>query len=118
VLSNEVLEEIFTWQEPRKLGQSLSFNYQRQLFLVPDTEETRLLAGQRVTVVELSNGTVQARHGSKLLPLTRFGKMMRRSPKAPSCRTSCSLVPCSSSRTSRRRRRGEARKLRTKRTSA
>jgi hypothetical protein len=74
VLSNEVLEEIFTWQETRKLSQSLSFNYQRQLFLVADTEETRLLAGQRVTVVELSDGTVQARHGSKLLPLTRFGK--------------------------------------------
>jgi hypothetical protein len=74
VLSNEVLEEIFTWQETRKLSQSLSFNYQRQLFLVPDTEETRLLAGQRVTVVELSDGTVQARHGSKLLPPTRFGK--------------------------------------------
>ena len=45
-----------------------------QLFLVADTEETRLLAGQRVTVVELSDGTVQARHGGKLLPLTRFGK--------------------------------------------
>jgi hypothetical protein len=74
VLSNEVLEEIFTWQETRKLSQSLSFNLQRQLFLVPDTEETRLLAGQRVTVVELSDGTMQARHGSKLLPLTRVGK--------------------------------------------
>jgi hypothetical protein len=74
LLPNEVLEEIFTWQETRKLSQSLSFNYQRQLFLVPDTEETRLLAGQRVTVVELSDGTVQARHGGKLLPLTRFSK--------------------------------------------
>jgi hypothetical protein len=39
--------------------------------LVSDTEETRLLAGQRVTVVELSDGTVQARHGGKPLPLTR-----------------------------------------------
>jgi hypothetical protein len=42
--------------------------------LVPDTEETRLLAGQRLTVVELSDGTVQARHAGKLLPLTRFSK--------------------------------------------
>jgi hypothetical protein len=61
-------------QETRKLSQSLSFNYQRQLFLVPDTEETRLLAGQRLTVIELSDGTVQARHAGKLLPLTRFSK--------------------------------------------
>ena len=74
VLPTEVLDEIFTWQETRKLSQSLSFNYQRQLFLVPDTEETRLLAGQRVTVVELSDGTVEARHAGKLLPLTRFSK--------------------------------------------
>jgi transposase len=74
LLPTEVLDEIFTWQETRKLSQSLSFNYQRQLFLVPDTEETRLLAGQRLTVVELSDGTVQARHAGKLLPLTRFSK--------------------------------------------
>ncbi len=74
VLASEVLEEIFTWQETRKLSQSLTFNYQRQLFLLPDTEETRILAGQRITVVELSDGTVQARHGGTLLPLTRFSK--------------------------------------------
>jgi hypothetical protein len=59
---------------PQDRLQSLSFNYQRQLFLPPDTEESRLLAGQRITVVELSDGTVQARHAGKLLPLTRFGK--------------------------------------------
>jgi hypothetical protein len=103
VLSNEVLEEIFTWQETRKLSQSLSFNLQRQLFLVPDTEETRLLAGQRVTVVELSDGTMQARHGSKLLPLTRFGKDDAEITQRAIVSTSCSLVPCSSSRTSRLR---------------
>ena len=39
-----------------------------------DTEETRLLAGQRVTIVERSDGTVEARHAGKLLPLTRFSK--------------------------------------------
>jgi hypothetical protein len=52
----------------------LTFNYQRQLYVLADTEETRPLAGQRLTVVELSDGTVQARHGGKVLALTRFGK--------------------------------------------
>ena len=74
LVPTEVLEEIFTWQETRKLSHSSTFNYQRQLFVIPDTEETRLLAGQRLTVVELRDGTVQARHAGKLLPLTRFGK--------------------------------------------
>ena len=55
LLPTEVLDESFTWQETRKLSHSLTFNYQRQLFVIPDTEETRLLAGQRLTVVELSD---------------------------------------------------------------
>jgi hypothetical protein len=70
----EVLDDIFTWQETRKLSRSLTFNYQRQLYVVAETHETRRLAGQRLTVVELADGTVQARHAGKLLPLTRFGK--------------------------------------------
>jgi hypothetical protein len=74
LLPTEVLDDIFTWQETRKLSQSLTFNYQRQLFVILDTEETRILAGQRLTIVEHSDGTVQARHAGKLLPLTRFGK--------------------------------------------
>jgi transposase len=74
LLPTEVLDDIFTWQETRKLSQSLTFNYQRQLFVIPDTEATRILAGQRLTIVEHSDGTVQARHAGKLLPLTRFGK--------------------------------------------
>jgi hypothetical protein len=74
LLPTEVLDDIFTWQETRKLSQSLTFNYQRQLFVILDTEETRILAGQRLTVVEHSDGTVQARHAGKLLPLTPFGK--------------------------------------------
>lgn len=56
MLSTEVLDEIFTWQETRKLSHSLTFNYQPQLFLITDTDETRLLAGQRLAVVELSDG--------------------------------------------------------------
>jgi transposase len=71
---SEVLDEIFTWQETRKLSQSLTFNYQRQLYVLADTEATRLLAGQRLTIVELCDGTVQARHEGKVLALTRFGK--------------------------------------------
>jgi hypothetical protein len=62
----EVLDDIFTWQETRKLSRSLTFNYQRQLYVVAETHETRRLAGRRLTVVELADGTVQARHAGSL----------------------------------------------------
>jgi hypothetical protein len=45
---------------------------------VPDMEETQRLAGQRVTVIELSDGTVQAPHGGKRVPLTRSARTMRK----------------------------------------
>ena len=34
----------------------------------------RALAGQRVTVFELDDGTVQVRHAGKVLPTTQIGK--------------------------------------------
>ena len=39
-----------------------------------ETEATRALAGQRVTVFELDDGTIQVRHAGKVLPMTQFGK--------------------------------------------
>jgi hypothetical protein len=74
VLESERLDEIFTLQETRKVSQSLSFNYQRQLYLFNDTEETRLLTGKRVTVYESEDGSVHVRHDGKTFPLRRFGK--------------------------------------------
>jgi hypothetical protein len=39
-----------------------------------NTAVTRALAGQRVTVFELDDGTIQVRHAGKVLPTTQFGK--------------------------------------------
>jgi len=74
VLATENLDDIFTWQETRQVSQSLTFNYQRQLFLPEDTEATRTLAGKRLTVYELNDGTVQVRHDGKVLTMTSFAK--------------------------------------------
>jgi transposase len=74
MLPSERLDDIFTWQETRRVSQSLTFNYQRKLFLLEETDEARGLAGQRVTVFELDDGTVQVRHGGKVLPTIQFGK--------------------------------------------
>jgi hypothetical protein len=53
---------------------------------VPDREETQLLAGQRVTIVELSDGTVQARHAGKRVPLIRWARTCGSAPH-DSCAT-------------------------------
>jgi len=42
--------------------------------LLQETAVTRTLAGQRVTVFELDDGTIQVRHAGKVLPTTQFGK--------------------------------------------
>jgi len=44
------------------------------LFLPEDTEATRTLAGKRLTVYELNDGTVQVRHDGKVLTMTSFAK--------------------------------------------
>ena len=74
MLATEKLDDIFTLQETRKVSQSLTFNYQRQLFLLRETKETRALAGKRITVSELGDGTVRVMHDGKTLSITRFGK--------------------------------------------
>ena len=74
VLATEKLDDIFTWQETRRVSQSLTFSYQKRLFLLQDAPETRALAGKRVTVVELNDGTVQARHDGKVLSMKSFSK--------------------------------------------
>ena len=44
------------------------------MFLLEDTEATRTLAGKRLTVYELNDGTVQVRHDGKVLTMTSFAK--------------------------------------------
>jgi hypothetical protein len=56
LLQDENLEDVFCWRELRKVSNSLSINYQRRLYLLEDTDETRALAGRSITVVELRDG--------------------------------------------------------------
>ena len=74
LLADENLDDIFCWQELRKVSKSLTINYQRRLFLLEDTNETRALAGKHVTVFELRDGTVQVRAGTRSFAVTEFGK--------------------------------------------
>jgi hypothetical protein len=74
LLRSEKLDDILCWQEPRKVSKSLTINYQRRLYLLKDSAETRALAGKHITMFELRDGSVQARVGSRCFPLTQFSK--------------------------------------------
>lgn len=74
LLQDENLDDVFCWRELRKVSQSLSINYQRRLYLLEDTDEARALAGRSITVVELRDGTVQVRAGTRSFAVTEFGK--------------------------------------------
>ena len=74
LLRDEKLDDIFCWQEQRKVSKSLTVNYQRRLYLLEDTVETRASAGKHVTVFEFRDGTVQLRVGTRAFAVKDFGK--------------------------------------------
>jgi hypothetical protein len=74
LLQGENLDDIFCWQELRKVSRSLSINYRRRLYLLENTDETRALAGRSVTVFERRDGTVQVRAHTRSFAVSEFGK--------------------------------------------
>ncbi|MBX2800711.1 MAG: ISNCY family transposase [Myxococcales bacterium] len=75
LLEHDRLEQIFTWQEERKLTRNLVIHFKRQMFLIEDTEENRALRGRRVRVYEQEDGSVWAiRCGGRDLAFTEFRK--------------------------------------------
>jgi hypothetical protein len=45
--SNEDLDDIFAWQELRKLSKTLTFRYDKMIYLVEPTEENTRIAGEK-----------------------------------------------------------------------
>ena len=42
------LDDIFSWQETRKLSKSLTFRYDKMIYLVEPTEENTRIAGENI----------------------------------------------------------------------
>lgn len=45
--SSEDLDDIFAWQESRKLSKTLTFRYDKMIYLVEPTEENTRIAGEK-----------------------------------------------------------------------
>lgn len=78
LLESEELDSVFQWKEQRKVSKNLTLLFRRELYLLDDSLDTRLLTGKHVTVCEADNGQVQV-HGPKgLIAVRRFSKEQAR----------------------------------------
>lgn len=71
------LEEVFSWQEDRTLSQNLTLQYDKVLYLIEDSVETRKLAGKRVTVFDYYDGSIKVKYRGVELPYRKFDKIRR-----------------------------------------
>lgn len=74
LLQDAPLQDIFCLQEERKVSGSLTFHYNRVMYVLEDTELARAARGQRVRILESEDGAVSVRHGDRELAARAFPK--------------------------------------------
>jgi transposase len=78
LLPTDDLDDVFTWQEQRRVSKSLTLNYKNVMYLLEPTDRARELIGNLVTVYETENGHVSIRQGALTLPATAFPRQQAR----------------------------------------
>lgn len=73
--SNEELDDIFAWQEQRKLSKTLTFRYDKMIYLVEPTEENTRIAGEKITTYDYPDGTLAFKYGYRSLKYQVFDKL-------------------------------------------
>lgn len=69
------LDDIFAWQELRTLSKSLTFQYDKMLYLVEPTEENTRIAGEKIMVYDYPDGTLGFKYGYRMLTYQVFDKL-------------------------------------------
>lgn len=77
LLAHEDLNEIFCWQEQRTLSNSLTVRYDKVIYIVKDSVETRKIARKKVTVFDYHDGSIKIKYDNEPLPYTVFDKLSR-----------------------------------------
>ena len=75
--AHEKLEQVFTWQEERRVTHNLTLHYKRVMYLLEPSVHSRAAAGKTVLVRETHDGTVVILFKSKPLPARAFVKDAR-----------------------------------------
>ncbi len=73
--SSPELDDIFAWQTLRTLSKSLTFQYDKILYLVEPTEENSRIAGEKILAFDYPDGTLSFRYGSRTLEYQVFDKL-------------------------------------------
>jgi transposase len=72
---DEHLELIFTFREPRKVSQSLTLQYDKTIYLLSDTAQTRGLIQKYIQVYEYPDGRIEVRANGTALPYTTYDRL-------------------------------------------
>jgi hypothetical protein len=75
VREDEDLDRIFSWRETRKLNQKLALNYERKLYLLPDTPGNRRHRGKYLDVLQYPDGRIQIQAAGVSLPYCTYDKL-------------------------------------------
>jgi hypothetical protein len=77
LLPQDTLEDIFTWQETRKVTHSLTIRFKRTMYILKPTKIAKRAAGKHVTVHEFEDGAVCIRFEGKELSARAFDEDRR-----------------------------------------
>ncbi|MFM2611452.1 ISNCY family transposase [Vibrio campbellii] len=69
------LDDIFSWQEIRKLSKSLTFQYDKVVYLIEPTEENSRLVHEHIKVLDYPNGDIAIVYGHRKLEFKIFDKL-------------------------------------------
>lgn len=75
--SKEELDDIFSWQDTRKLSKSLTFQYDKVVYLLENTEENSLLVNEVVKIFDYPDGSISIRYGTRSLNFKTFDKLQK-----------------------------------------
>ena len=71
----EELDDIFSWQEIRKLTNSLTFQYDKVVYLIEATEENSRLVHEKVKVLDYPSAQIAVQYGRRKLNFKTFDKL-------------------------------------------
>ena len=75
--SQDELDDIFAWQTTRKLSKSLTFQYDKVLYLIERKEKNSRLVNEVVKILDYPDGRIAVQYGERKLSFRTFDKLAK-----------------------------------------